>query len=276
MKKRSRRKFKKVIKILMVIMLGSFLLYWGYQYYHKYDVVLDDDSFNEADASTLLGKLQLLSKKDKRIKDIVNNYEDYPEELLEMLVNNLEMLDFVIDYPSKKGKVYSDNVENIKEGEIPLLLQWDQRWGYGNYGNSSVAVSGCGPTSLAMVIVGLTKNVKITPYVVAKYAFENGYYLNGTGTLWTLMSEGAKHFGIKVRELGLSKQLIVNALSSGHPIICSMRKGDFTNNGHFIVLTGLKDGKIKVNDPNSRLRSNKLWDYETLKGQIKNLWEFYL
>jgi hypothetical protein len=53
-----------------------------------------------------------------------------------------------------------------------------------------------------------------------------------------------------------------------------MRPGDFTTSGHFIVLTGEADGKITVCDPNSRQRSEALWDYETLAPQIKNLWAY--
>ncbi len=63
-------------------------------------------------------------------------------------------------------------------------------------------------------------------------------------------------------------------LKKGNPIICSMGPGDFTTAGHFIVLVGVEEGKIKVNDPNSKERSSKLWDYETLEPQIKNLWVF--
>ncbi len=40
------------------------------------------------------------------------------------------------------------------------------------------------------------------------------------------------------------------------------------------MLVGVEDGKIRVNDPNSRIRSEKLWDYETLAPQIKSLWAF--
>lgn len=43
-----------------------------------------------------------------------------------------------------------------------------------------------------------------------------------------------------------------------------MRPGDFTTIGHFILLTGVEDGKIKVNDPNSKIRSSKLWDYDVI------------
>ena len=49
--------------------------------------------------------------------------------------------------------------------------------------------------------------------------------------------------------------------------------GDFTSTGHFIVFAGIKDGKIQVNDPNSKKRT-KLWDYDKLKDQINNLWVF--
>ena len=65
-----------------------------------------------------------------------------------------------------------------------------------------------------------------------------------------------------------------NHVSSGQPIICSMRPGDFTTTGHFIVITGLKDGKFIIKDPNSKERSNQLWDYQTLEHQISNLWAF--
>ena len=51
-----------------------------------------------------------------------------------------------------------------------------------------------------------------------------------------------------------------------------MGPGDFTSTGHFIVLTGYKDGKISVNDPNSHKNSEKLWSYEDIKDQIMNLW----
>lgn len=57
---------------------------------------------------------------------------------------------------------------------LSLLLQYDQRWDYGDYGNSSVAVSGCGPACLSMVITSLTGDDTITPYVVAQYASEQG------------------------------------------------------------------------------------------------------
>ena len=51
-----------------------------------------------------------------------------------------------------------------------------------------------------------------------------------------------------------------------------MRAGDFTTSGHYIVLAGIEDGKYRVNDPNSYANSEKLWSYEQIEGQIRNLW----
>lgn len=125
-----------------------------------------------------------------------------------------------------------------------------------------------------MVIAGLTGKNNITPYDIAKYSEEEGYYLTGTGTSWDLMTLGIKYFGIEGKEIPLTKNNVYRALESGNPIICSMGKGDFTTTGHFIVLVGIENNKIKINDPNSVERSSVLWEYERIEYQIKNLWEF--
>ena len=43
------------------------------------------------------------------------------------------------------------------------------------------------------------------------------------------MTDGAQQFGIYGEEMGLSESEVFSALENGHPIICSMRPGDFTN-----------------------------------------------
>lgn len=118
------------------------------------DTTIDSNEkdFSNLPDTEIFRKIKSMVTQDHRIKDILLSYEEYPEELLEMLSKNIEMLEFVIDYPERKGKLYSDNIGEVTRGDIPLLLQWDQRWGYADYGNSSIAVSGCGPTALSMVI----------------------------------------------------------------------------------------------------------------------------
>ena len=114
---------------------------------------------------------------------------------------------------------------------------------------------------------------RFNPKAVAEFSEENGYYASGYGSSWTLISEGAGKLGLTAKELPLVKGKMVDAVENGHPVILALGKGDFTSSGHYIVLTGWENGAFRVNDPNSRLRSQKLWTYEELEGQIRNIWE---
>ena len=196
------------------------------------------------------------------------------DTLRQLVKDNPETIDFVRDYQTKKDVPPAENIGEVTAGVIPHLLQWDERWGYQIYGANMIAVNGCGPTVISMVASGLTGDNTITPYRVAKFAEQNGYYEGDAGTSWALMTEGAAQFGVYGEEMGLSEEAVFSSLENGNPIICSMSPGDFTTTGHFIVLVGIEDGKIRVNDPNSVKRSEKLWDYETLYPQISNLWVY--
>ena len=218
--------------------------------------------------------LAVMALVNPKVREIMANKDRYPEQLIELLQNNEETVDFVFDYPEKKDTAPADTVGEVVQGQVPLLLQWDERWGYAFYADDMIAVNGCGPTAIAMVAAGLTGDNTVTPYKVAQFSAGNGYYAGDSGTSWTLMTDGAQQFGIYGEEMGLSEDEVFSALENGHPIICSMRPGDFTTTGHFIVLTGIEDGKIQVNDPNSRVRSEKLWDYSRLEYQINNLWVY--
>lgn len=218
--------------------------------------------------------LAVMALVNPKVREIMANKDQYPEQLIELLKSNEETVDFVFDYLEKKDTTPADTVGEVVQGQIPLLLQWDERWGYAFYADDMIAVNGCGPTAIAMVAAGLTGDNTVTPYKVAQFSAENGYYAGDSGTSWILMTDGAQQFGIYGEEMGLSEGEVFSALENGHPIICSMRPGDFTTTGHFIVLTGIEDGKIRVNDPNSRVRSERLWDYSKLEYQINNLWVY--
>ena len=208
----------------------------------------------------------------------LRSHQEYPESLAELLENNPETAEFVRDYGKEAGISHTIDLTNeIHPGEIPLFIQWDERWGYELYGNEMIAVDGCGPTSLAMVLAGLTQDASWSPLRVAEFAQENGYYVDGSGSSWSLMSDGASSLGLKAKVLSLDKGVIQKELNEGHPIICIMGPGDFTSSGHFIVLTGLNDdGTVRVNDSNSRINSKKSWDLDRIMGQIRNLWSYSL
>ena len=234
----------------------------------------DELSSVNNNVGTVQERLNKLEKLDCRINTIINNYYNYPKELIDMLSRDIDMLDFVLKYPHMKGNAGSDNIGKVTKGNIPLLIQWDERWGYSNYVDNIIAVNGCGPTALSMVIAGLTGNNSITPQQIANFSTNHGYYVKSVGTSWNLMTGISGHFGIKSKQLSLNQNAIFSSLKNGNPIICSVKAGDFTTKSHIIVLAGIENGKIKVHDPNSKKRSNILWDYDRIAPQIRNLWVF--
>lgn len=165
-----------------------------------------------------------------------------------------------------------DLSEYLESETVPLFFQWDERWGTTIYGSDVMEVTGCGPTCLSMVLVHLLQDAAYTPRYVADFAEENEYYAKGSGSKWALISEGGEILGLDVTELPLDENRMKKNLEQGNPVICIMGPGDFTTTGHFIVLTGVKDDKFTVNDPNSRENSERLWSYDEIQGQIKNLW----
>ena len=222
----------------------------------------------EGTASAIAG----LARQDSRAQAILDNPEAYPADYLDMLGRNSETLDFVLGYPEHHSDAPAGSLTESLD-TVPLLLQWDMRWGYQTYGSSTIAVSGCAPVCLSMAASYLTGDASITPYRVAQYAANAGYYVPGQGTSWSLLTEGASAFGISCRQLALDKAQIDAALDAGHPVICSMSPGDFTTEGHFIVLYGRTADGYLVRDPNSIARSEKMWTYDRLSGQIAALWE---
>ena len=197
------------------------------------------------------------SETEKKVKIYAEtmgiSYGEYPESLIELYERNPETEDFVLNYPFREET--DIDLSAYALDAVPLFLQWDPMWGYEKYGSDVIGITGCGPTCLAMAGWYLTGDDIMNPAYIAQFAQKGGYY---------------------EKELPLVKKKMVTALEAGHPVILAVGKGDFTTTGHYIVLTGTEDGKFRLNDPNSRANSARLWSYEELEGQIRNIWEVSL
>ena len=221
-----------------------------------------------------LVRLKELSKEDEIIADIYKNNRSYSDNMITALANNPEMADFVAGYLNTPAKATGAGLtEGEKEQEYPLFLQWDPRWGYAEYGDdSNIGLAGCGPVCLSMALYYLLRDESITPDKIAEYSMKNGYYVSGTGTAWSLMSDVPAKYGVDVSQPGVSEQTIKKALDQGDIIICSMKPGDFTAIGHFIVIYGYDENGFQVNDPNCVARSREPWLFEQIGKQIKHIW----
>ena len=154
---------------------------------------------------------------------------------------------------------------------IPMLFQGDygQTILYYNGEAKSVASSGCGATSVSMVIAYLTGNVEQNPYLLFCKAVDDGRY-HGNGLSHDTLVWLAKSYGVKCRWISNSADAVLEALAEGKPVIAHMGEGIFTSKGHYIVLRGVtEDGKILVNDPNSRSNCHKAFPLETILAQTR-------
>ena len=98
------------------------------------------------------------SEPDKETKlDEILQSAEYPVQLKELAKKNDEAIDFIYEYPEEHSKKHDiDLTAEASQDTVPLLQQWDKRWGYEKYSGNYFAASGCGPTALSMVVLYLT------------------------------------------------------------------------------------------------------------------------
>ena len=140
------------------------------------------------------------------------------------------------------------------------------------YSEGSIATSGCGPTSLAMVLTYLLGE-EVSPVETAELG--NGDYTCSAGTCWDYFGDMADRYGVNCEQMGISEDNIVNNLENGETLIMSMGPGHFTSGGHFIVLRGIdENNNIIVSDPASEDRSNQTWDLDVFLDEGTQIWAF--
>ena len=121
----------------------------------------------------------------------------------------------------------------------------------------------------------MTGNLDRSPAQMAEFCIDNDYYTDDSGTSWSFMLNGARKLGLNAERISIGKDAITEKLKSGGLVICSMKPGDFTTTGHFIVLRGVtEEGKLLINDPNSISRSEKEWEFDTVLKQVKAAWAY--
>ena len=203
---------------------------------------------------------------------ILENEAQYPDEMLIALAANPEMTNYVYGYLSSDQSVTGGISDNEPANEYPLFLQWDIRWGYYPYGIGTMGTSGCGPSCLSMAVYYLTGDKTVTPNAVADYSLLHNFYVDNIGTAWELLDTYPTTFGLTVSRPSLSEANLKAELDKGNILICSVRPGNFTYSGHFIVIYGYDETGFKINDPKCVYRSRLTWTYEQIQNDIKRTW----
>lgn len=258
-KRRRRRKIRhsviflcSSIAVIVFVAVESRMITSGDGRTNKYDVEAGNNTYDNAVIeNSKISEKNKIQNNQSMLDDIMNSTQ-YPKQLKDLALKNEEALEFVYDYPAEHVKEHTiDLTEEASMDSVPLFVQWDKRWGYEKYSGNFFAASGCGPTTLSMVVVYLTHNREASPIAVAKYSKEAGYSVDGSGSSWTLISEGCMHYGVKAKAVALDESRMKAELDEGHPIVVNVGPGDFTDTGHFMVITGYDDEGFSINDPNS-------------------------
>lgn len=236
------------------------------------------DSEKKQSSSDDVNATEQSSEPDKETKlDEILHSAKYPGQLKELAKKNDEAIDFIYEYPKEHSKKHDiDLTAEAAQDTVPLLQQWDVRWGYEKYSGNYFAASGCGPTALSMVVLYLTHDAQASPLAVAEYAKEAGYSVDGSGSAWDLIGKGCRHYGVNAKTIKVDEDTFKERLDDGNLIVVNVGPGDFTDNGHFMVITGYDDEGFTINDPNSIIKSNTHWQFERLHSQIRAAWRMFV
>ncbi len=190
----------------------------------------------------------------QRIYDKEYNISD--EQFYNGLINTINILKQKNQFDKQVNLVYY----NLYDKEYENAL----------YGEDEFSSHACGPTSMAMILSSYTGNTK-DPLYMAKWCYDNGFYVKGSGSSHNMIVECAKAFGLDGEPLGRDREKIIEALVNGKMVVALMGKGTFTQGGHYIILRGITDdGKILVSDSKSHDKSITEYDMELILKESKN------
>ena len=166
----------------------------------------------------------------------------------------------------------------VRTSKIPLFIQTDDEWKdlpYGTDADKSMAKNGCALATLAMV--GNYYGFESTPKTLLDWAQEY-YYVDGAGTSWDIFEDFAELHQLGFLNLGNDMQAAIEELEQGHLVVISVKKGKFTDVGHIMLLTGYKEGRFSLNDPNdddTKLHNYNWVEATDIQESGINFWSYY-
>lgn len=218
----------------------------------------------------IIKNVEEAAKQDKKAQWVYDNFYNLDNIEAYLVGNDTDTIEFIYN----KNHNFTDfnfyKGESVKlKRKTPYYLQWDNRWAYDTLYPTNIGISGCGPTSLAMIISRMT-NKPIYPNEMAQKATK---FMNNGGMDWAFITHIAKEYHIEVEDISLDKDKMIQALENG-PLLISVGRGYFTLFGHLLVIDSYQNGKFIINDPNSVKNSIIEWDYNDISDQILKIWKF--
>lgn len=170
----------------------------------------------------------------------------------DVFIEALKSKDVIVELEKQQGGV---------DG-FTFYSQWDPRWGDKMYGTATIAASGCGPSSVAIVLSGLNADISafdtdkdgaVTPLEMANWSYKNGHRVPGVGTSFGLYPHVAKVAGLNYKQTN-SLAEVKEALKRGAGVVASYTGPCYwIRGGHLLAYVGItEDNTIITLDPNMK------------------------
>ncbi len=201
------------------------------------------------------------------IAETADQYDD--DRMLTLALQEPSSRPFVAAYP-KSDKASRPYDGDVKRGEVPCLYNWDEHWGAVTYSDGPLAVTGSGPTTLAMAYMGLTGKTDYSPTEIAQQSRKSNYAEGDSGTKGEMFSKLPTTMGLTSTEYSPSAETLSFALSGTTVFAAEVKEGTLTDEAHWVLVVNMnEDGSVTVFDPTSTYVSSRPWDAGTIANASK-------
>ncbi len=202
--------------------------------------------------------------------------ESLAAKLLKLAAENPDARSYVAgfceSYPGEKASTLTK--DDLVEQGVPRYMQWDERWGYMQYLEGPLGTKGCCPTCLSMVHTAFNHTTSMSPYLVSLLAAESGYCDPENGTYGEFVEYFAQHVGFDYAEVDATAvDGAADALNNGWVLVCNLAPGEFTDVGHYILVTEwADDGSVQVRDPYTTANNEQAWPLSSVVFECNSIY----
>ncbi len=209
----------------------------------------------------------------EKIQQIAANANKYTDsQLIELALAQDDAVDFVASYPdaSHEATSYTDTVT---KGTVPDLYCWDSRWGAVDYAGHALAVSGSGPTSLAMAYMSLAGNADQTPATIATLV-QNANLATGDSFMdASFVEKNLADLGLSAKSYTTSADNINVAVDANSYALIEVMANTLTDKAHWVLaVSENQDGTVYIKDPTSPEASSHAWSTSTLASSATHVY----
>ncbi len=220
----------------------------------------------------LTNQLSTALNRGEKIQQIAANANKYSDtQLVELALSQDAAVDFVASYPDASHEA-SSYTDTVTKGKVPKLYCWDSRWGAVDYAGHALAVSGSGPTSLAMAYMSLAGNAEQTPATIAALVQNANLATGDSGMDASFVEKNLANLGLSAKSYTTSADNINVAVDANSYALIEVMANTLTDKAHWVLaVSENQDGTVFIQDPTSPEASSHAWSTSTLASSAMHI-----